>query len=159
MYGWSTEIRRNFIILIKSCFLLFIFRFFQQQQQQQPLSSSSPAVHPEYDAATSPLESSLSNPNLMSTSLPSRFFSQKVRTRDQTCKAWLPDGDSQMFSLYVFGPSGLKDYGSATLRCKIWSLPFLGLRQGGGRGGAIQVVVCQYRVTHHVVPLVPWHQN
>ena len=26
-------------------------------------------------------------------------------------------------------------YGSATLRCKIWSLPFLGLRQGGGHGG------------------------
>ena len=26
------------------------------------------------------------------------------------------------------GPSGLTDYGSAMLRCKIWSLPFLGLR-------------------------------
>ena len=25
----------------------------------------------------------------------------------------------QIFRLYVFGPSGLKDYGSATLRCKI----------------------------------------
>ena len=32
---------------------------------------------------------------------------------------WLPDGDSQILRLYVFGPSGLKDYGSATLRCKI----------------------------------------
>ena len=31
-------------------------------------------------------------------------------------------------------PFGLLDYGSATLRCKIRSLPFLGLRQGGGRG-------------------------
>ena len=31
----------------------------------------------------------------------------------------LPDGNSQIFRLYVFGPSGLKDYGSATLRCKI----------------------------------------
>ena len=34
-------------------------------------------------------------------------------------KAWLPDGDSQILRLYVFGPSGLKEYGSATLRCKI----------------------------------------
>ena len=34
-------------------------------------------------------------------------------------KAWLPDGYSQISRLYVFGPSGLKDYGSATLRCKI----------------------------------------
>ena len=34
-------------------------------------------------------------------------------------KAWLPDGDSWILRLYVFGPSGLKDYGSATLRCKI----------------------------------------
>ena len=33
--------------------------------------------------------------------------------------ARLPDGDSQIIRLYVFGPSGLKDYGSATLRCKI----------------------------------------
>ena len=33
--------------------------------------------------------------------------------------AWLPDGDSQILRSYVFGPSGLKDYGSATLRCKI----------------------------------------
>ena len=34
-------------------------------------------------------------------------------------KARLPDGYSQIFRSYVFGPSGLKDYGSATLRCKI----------------------------------------
>ena len=34
-------------------------------------------------------------------------------------QAGLPDGDSQILRLYVFGPSGLKDYGSATLRCKI----------------------------------------
>ena len=46
---------------------------------------------------------------------------------------WLPDGYSQIFRLYLFGPSGWKDYGySATLRSKIWSLPFLGLRRGGG---------------------------
>ena len=31
----------------------------------------------------------------------------------------LPDGYSQIFRLQVFGPSGLKDYGSATLHCKI----------------------------------------
>ena len=29
------------------------------------------------------------------------------------------EGDSQILRLYVFGPSGFKDYGSATLRCKI----------------------------------------
>ena len=34
-------------------------------------------------------------------------------------QAWLPDGSSQIFRLYSFGPSGLKDYGSATLHCKI----------------------------------------
>ena len=34
-------------------------------------------------------------------------------------KARLPDGDSQIFRSYVFGPSGLMDYCSATLRCKI----------------------------------------
>ena len=31
----------------------------------------------------------------------------------------LPDGYSQIFRLYVFGPSGLKDYGSAMLGFKI----------------------------------------
>ena len=31
----------------------------------------------------------------------------------------LPDGDSQIFRLYEFGPLGLKDYGSASLRCKV----------------------------------------
>ena len=31
----------------------------------------------------------------------------------------LPDSDSQNLRLYVFGPSGLKDYGSAKLHCKI----------------------------------------
>ena len=35
------------------------------------------------------------------------------------CKPWLPDGYSQIFRSYVFGPSGMKDYGSAMLRCKI----------------------------------------
>ena len=34
-------------------------------------------------------------------------------------KPWLPDGYSQIFRSYVFGPLGLKDYGSATLRSKI----------------------------------------
>ena len=34
-------------------------------------------------------------------------------------KARLPNGYSQIFRICVFGPSGLKDYGSAMLRCKI----------------------------------------
>ena len=37
-------------------------------------------------------------------------------------ETWLPDGYSQIFRLYVFGPLGLKDYGSATE-----SVNFLGL--------------------------------
>ena len=37
---------------------------------------------------------------------------------DYIYEAWLPDGCSQIFRLYVY--SGLKYYGSATLRCKIW---------------------------------------
>ena len=36
---------------------------------------------------------------------------------------WLPDGCSHIFRLYGSGPLSLKDYGSTTLRCKIWSLP------------------------------------
>ena len=50
----------------------------------------------------------------------------------------LPDGYSQNFRSFVFGPLGLKDYGSAPLRCKIGSLPFLGLRPHALRPGAIQ---------------------
>ena len=34
-------------------------------------------------------------------------------------QAGWPDGCSQLFSLYEFGPSGLRDYGSATLPAKI----------------------------------------
>ena len=34
-------------------------------------------------------------------------------------KAWLPDGYSQIFRIVCVWPSGLLDYGSATLRCKI----------------------------------------
>ena len=52
---------------------------------------------------------------------------------------WLPDGDSRILRLYVFGHSGLKDYGSATLPCKIWSLPFLGLGPHALHPGTIQV--------------------
>ena len=33
--------------------------------------------------------------------------------------SWLPDDYSQIFRPYVFGPAGLKDYGSAKLHCKI----------------------------------------
>ena len=38
----------------------------------------------------------------------------------------------------MLGPLGLLDYGSATLRCKILSLPFLGLRPHALHPGAIQ---------------------
>ena len=55
-----------------------------------------------------------------------------------TLMSWLPAGYSQIFRLFVFDPSGLKDYGSASLHCKIRSIPFLGLRRGGGHGGTIQ---------------------
>ena len=34
-------------------------------------------------------------------------------------QAWLSDGYRQIFRLYAFGSSGLKDYGSAVLRYKI----------------------------------------
>ena len=34
-------------------------------------------------------------------------------------QAWLPDGYSPFLDCIHFGPSGLNDYGSATLRCKI----------------------------------------
>ena len=44
---------------------------------------------------------------------------QQKEATQQHQQAWLPDGYSQIFRSYVFGPSGLKDYGSATLRCKI----------------------------------------
>ena len=40
-------------------------------------------------------------------------------TELQGLQAWLPVGNSQILRSYVFGPSGLKDYGSAMLRCKI----------------------------------------
>ena len=46
-------------------------------------------------------------------------FCENIAAIYEKCKAWLPDGDSQILRLYVFGPSGLKDYASATLRCKI----------------------------------------
>ena len=50
----------------------------------------------------------------------------------------MPDGYSQIFRLRVFGPFGLLYYGSATLRRKIKSLPFLGLRPHALHPGAIQ---------------------
>ena len=47
---------------------------------------------------------------------------------DATFKARLPDGDSQILRLYAFGPSGLKDYGLATLCCQICHLATLFLK-------------------------------
>ena len=53
-----------------------------------------------------------------------------VKRREAFCgtpslMTWLPDGYSQILRLYLFGPSGLKDHGSATLRCKICHLATL----------------------------------
>ena len=59
-----------------------------------------------------------------------RFFASHLY-QFQFYKAWLPDGYSQIFRSYMFGPSGLKDYGSmAPLRCaaKFDPFAFLGLR-------------------------------
>ena len=50
---------------------------------------------------------------------PTHVVNQKL------CWPWLPDGYSQILRLYVLGPSGLKDYGSATLRGKICHLATL----------------------------------
>ena len=46
------------------------------------------------------------------------FKSSLVRRRARWI-TWLPDGDCQILRSYVFGPLGLKDYGSATLLCKV----------------------------------------
>ena len=51
-------------------------------------------------------------PDVTSPRLANLFMCRKIKAR-------LPDGHSQILRLYVFGPSGLRDYGSATLRCKI----------------------------------------
>ena len=51
--------------------------------------------------------------------------------------SWLPDCYNQILDRMCLGPLGLLDYGSAMLRCKMLSLPFLGLRQGEARGGTI----------------------
>ena len=61
-------------------------------------------------------------------------YARSVQFRRQ----WLPDSYSQIFRLYFLGPLGLKDYGSAMLRCKIWSLPFLALCPHTLHPGAIQ---------------------
>ena len=53
-------------------------------------------------------------------------------------RPWLPDGYSRIFRILGVLPFGLLDYGSATLRYKIWSLPFLGLRPHALHPGAIQ---------------------
>ena len=50
---------------------------------------------------------------------PPRKSAADTDTENGAIPAWLPNGDGQIFRLFVFGPSGLKDYGSATLRCKI----------------------------------------
>ena len=46
-------------------------------------------------------------------------------TPSKCWSSWLPDGNYQIFRLYVFGPSDLKDYVSTMLRCKICHLATL----------------------------------
>ena len=60
---------------------------------------------------------------------PSKRWWDHWERSTRNAKAGLPDGCSQIFRLYAFGPLGLKDYGSATLRCKFD--PFLSLDCGG----------------------------
>ena len=63
---------------------------------------------------------------------------REQRLMSEMRQAWLPDGYSQILRSCVFGPSGLKDYGPAMPRCKILSLPFLGLRPHLFHPSAIQ---------------------
>ena len=60
------------------------------------------------------------------------------RPLETRAQARLADGYSQIFRIVCVWPFGLLDYGSATLRCKIRSLPFLGLRPHALHPGAIQ---------------------
>ena len=67
----------------------------------------------------------------------------------------LPDGSRQIFWLYVFGRSGLKDYGSATLHCKIAPLtlhPGAIQRKEGIKFGhlATLIQVCRSRSSFQV---------
>ena len=50
---------------------------------------------------------------------------QKTRKKQHLIQAWLPDGYSQIFRLYVFGPSGF--WTMASLRCAAKFDPFLSL--------------------------------
>ena len=54
-----------------------------------------------------------------------------------SCISWLPDGYSRICIIVCVWPFGLLNYGSATLGCKMWSLPFLGLRPYPLHPGAI----------------------
>ena len=69
--------------------------------------------------------------------------------------AWLPDGYSRIFRSYVLQASGLW-LRNAPLCCKIWSLPFLGLRPTPStlvrkpRKGTDQILQSGNTVPHHV---------
>ena len=56
-----------------------------------------------------------------------RLCKQHLSRSASTWPPWLPDGYSKKNRVYVFCPLGVKDYGSAVLPCKMWSLPFLAL--------------------------------
>ena len=62
------------------------------------------------------------------------FFTPVSCLSNAVVATLLQDGYSQIFRSYVHGPLGI--WTMAPLPCKIGSLPFLGLPQGGGRGGA-----------------------
>ena len=44
---------------------------------------------------------------------------EKEEVLGDALKVRLPDAYNKFFALYLFGPSGLKDYGSTMLSCKI----------------------------------------
>ena len=60
-------------------------------------------------------------------------------------------------------PFGVLDNGSATLRCKIWSLPFLGLRPHALHPGAIQgkegIKFCHLATTVCICELCAFHRG
>ena len=58
-----------------------------------------------------------SDPRILGSSF--HFSGEETFASHGNSHPWLPDGYGQILRLYVFGPSGLKDYGSMALDCKI----------------------------------------
>ena len=99
----------------------------------------------------------------MTTTSPPAWLTSSAPSTNSTSLIWptppprhgCQDGCSQIFRLYVFGPSGLKYYGSATLCCKIWSLPDCTRVEGVGPQYGIKfchlATLCQGRGPQHPV--------